>query len=61
MCKAMHIGRKNVERTYKLASVEGILDLAKAYNGCDLEVSFQSNLQVDQHVANVCAKANRIV
>ena len=27
-CKVMHIGRKNIERTYKLTSVEGIIDLA---------------------------------
>ena len=59
-CKAMHIGRKNIERTYKLASVEGILDLAEVSNECDLGVNFQSNLQFDKHVTNICAKANRI-
>ena len=31
-CKIMHIGRKNIERTYKLAFVEGILDLAEVDN-----------------------------
>ena len=58
----MHIGRKNIERTYKLASVEAILDLSEVYNACDLGVSFQSNLQFDNiTVANICAKANRTV
>ena len=56
-CKAMHIGRKNIERTYKLASVEGILDLAEVDNECDLGV----NIQFDKHVTNICAKANKIV
>ena len=61
-CKVMHIGRKkNIERTCKLASVEGILDLAKVDNECDLGVNFQSNLLFDKHVANICAKANIIV
>ena len=58
-CNVMHIGRKNIERTYKLVSVEGILDLAEVDNECDLGVNFQYNLQVDKHVANICAKANR--
>ena len=31
-CRIMHIGRKNIERTYKLASDEGILDLAEVDN-----------------------------
>ena len=57
----MHIGRKNIERTYKLASVKGILDLAEVDSECDLGVNFQSNLQFDKHVANICAKVNRIV
>ena len=60
-CMVMHIGRKNIERTYKLASVEGILDLAEVDNECDLGVNFQSNLQFVQHVANICATANGIV
>ena len=58
--KANHIGRKNIERTYKLVSVEGILDLAEVDNKCDQGVNFQSNSQFDKHVANICAKANRI-
>ena len=57
----MHIGRKNIERTYKLASVEGILDLAEVDNECDLGVNLQSKLQFDKHVPNIYAKANRIV
>ena len=57
----MHIVRKNVERIYKLASLEGILDLIEVDNECDFEVNFQSNLQFDKHVTNICAKANRIV
>ena len=57
----MHIGWKNIKRTYKLASVEGMLDLAEVDNECDLGVNFQSNLQFDKHVANICAKANGIV
>ena len=57
----MHIGWKNIEKTYKLASVEGILDLAAVNNKCDLGIKFQSNLQFDKHIANICAKANRIV
>ena len=60
-CKVMHIGRKNIERTYKLVSVEGILDLSEVDNACDLGVNFQSNLQFDEHVTNICAKANRTV
>ena len=60
-CKVMHIGRKNIERTCKLAYVEGILDLAVVDNKCDMMVNFQSNLQLHKHVANICAKANRIV
>ena len=52
----MHIGRKNIEKTYKLASVEGIHFLAEE---CDLGVYFQSNLLFDRHVATMCAKANR--
>ena len=60
-CKVMHIGRMNIERTYKLASVEGILDRAEVDSECDLGVNFQSTLQFDKHVANICAKANRIV
>ena len=60
-CKAMNIGKKNVERTYKLASVEGILDLAEVDNECDLGENFLSNLQLDKHVTNICAKANKIV
>ena len=59
--KVIHIGRKNIERTYKLASFERILDLAEVDNKFDLGVSFQSNLQLDKHVANICAKANRTV
>ena len=43
-CKVMHIGRKNIERTYKLASVEGILDLSEVGSACDLGVYFQSNI-----------------
>ena len=57
----MHIGRKNIERTYKLAYVEGILDLPEVDNACALGVDHQSNLQFDKHVANICAKANRTV
>ena len=57
----MHNGRKNIERTYKLAYVEGILDLSEADNACYLGLNVQSNLQFDKHVANICAKANRTV
>ena len=58
----MHIGWKNIERTYNLlTSVEGILDLAEVDNECGLGVNFQSNLQSDKHVATIYAKANRIV
>ena len=57
----MHIDCKNIERTYKLASVEGILVLAEVDNECDLGANFQSNLLFDKHLTNVCAKANRIV
>ena len=60
-CKVMHIGRKNIDGTYKFASVEGVLDLAEVDKACDLEVNFLSNLQFDKHVANICAKANRTV
>ena len=59
--KSVNIGRKNIERTYRLASVEGILDLAEVNNKCDLGVIFTSNLQFDKHITNICAKANRIV
>ena len=51
-CKVIHIGRKNNERTYKLASVEGILDLADVHNECDVAVNFQYNLQFDIHKKN---------
>ena len=61
MCKVMHICRKNIERTYKLASVEGILDLAGVDNLYDMEVNFQSDLQFDKHIANICVKANGTV
>ena len=60
----MHIGRKNIERTYKLASVEGIIDLAVkkcVVNKCDTGVNIQPNLQNDKHITNICAKANGIV
>ena len=57
----MHIGRKNIERTYKLASVEGILDLSEVDNACDLGFKFQSNLQFDKHVTNICAETNYTV
>ena len=60
-CKVMHIGIKNIERTYKLAYVEAILDLSEADSACDQWVNVQSNLQCDWHVANICAKANRTV
>ena len=53
-CKVMHIGRMNIEKTYKLAYVEGILYLAEVDNECDLGVNFQSNLQFDKHVTNMC-------
>ena len=57
----MHIDRKNIERTYKLPSVEGILDLAEFDNECDLGVIFMSNLEFYKHITNICAKANRTV
>ena len=57
----MHIGRKNIEMTYKLAIAEGILDLAEVDNECDLGVNFQSNLQLNKYVTITCAKANRTV
>ena len=60
-CKVMHIGRENIERIYILASVEGILDLAEVDNTCDLGANFQSNLQLDRNVTNICAKAKRTV
>ena len=44
-----------------MASVEGILDLSEVDNACDLGVNFQSNLQFDKHVTNICAKANSTV
>ena len=56
-CRVMHIDRKNIERTYKLASVEGILDLAEVDDKCDLGVNFL----FDKHVSNICANANGIV
>ena len=39
-CKVIHIGRKNIERTYNLASVGEILDLAGVDEECDLGVDF---------------------
>ena len=57
----MHIGRMNIERTCKLASVEGIIELAEVDKKCNLGVNFKSNLQIDRHVANLHAKANRTV
>ena len=60
-CKVMQIGRKNIERTYKLASAEGILEMDEVDNECDLGANFQSNIQCDERVANICAKANRTV
>ena len=57
----MHIGRKNIERTYELASVEGILDLSEVDNEYDLELYFQSNLLFYKRVANICAKASGTV
>ena len=57
----MRIARKNIERTYKLASVERILDQAEVDDKCDLVVNFQSNLHFDRHVTNICAKTNRTV
>ena len=60
-CEVMHIGRKNIERTYKLDSVEGILDLAEVDDKCDLGVNFQSYLQFDKHVTTMCAKDNGTV
>ena len=45
-CKVMYAGRKNIERTYKLASAEGIIDIAEVDDECDLGV----NLQFDRHV-----------
>ena len=42
-CKIMHIGRKNIGRTYRLASVQGIHDLAEIDNVCDVGVNLQSN------------------
>ena len=60
-CTVMHIGRKNIERTNILATVEGILDLSEVDNACDQAVNFQSNLLFDKHVTNICAKAIRAV
>ena len=37
-CIVMHIGRQNIERTYKLASVRGILDLDEVDDKFDLGV-----------------------
>ena len=51
-CKVIHIGRKNNERIYKLASVEGILVLAEVHNKCDLAVNFQHNKQFYIHKKN---------
>ena len=56
-CKVMHIGRKNIERTYKLTSAEGIIDLAKVDNECDLGVNFQSNLQFDNYISIILSKS----
>ena len=56
-CKVMHISRKNIERTYKLASVDRILDLAEVVNEFYLGMNFLCNLQFDKHIANICAKA----
>ena len=60
-CKILYIGRKNIERTYKLASAEGILGLAEVDNECNQRVNIQSNLQLDKHETNICGKANRTV
>ena len=57
----MHIGRKNIERIYKLDYGEGIPELAEVDNKSNLGVNFQSNLQFDKHVTNIYAKANRTV
>ena len=52
---------KNIERTYKLACVEGILYLAEVDNESDQGVNIQSRLQFDMHVTTMCAKANKTV
>ena len=57
----MHIGWKNIERTYKLASVEGIIGLAEVDDEPDLGVNNQSNLQLDKHITTVCVATNRTV
>ena len=57
-CKEMHIGRKNIESTYKLTYFEGILDLSEGDSACDLRVEIQSNFQFGRHISNLCAKAN---
>ena len=56
-CKVMHIGRKNIERTYNLASAKGIHDQAEVYDECDIRINFQFNLQFDKHVTTICAKS----
>ena len=43
-CNGLHINRKNIKRTYKFASVEGIHYLAEVDNECDIGVNFQSTL-----------------
>ena len=53
-CKVMHIGRKNIDRINKLASIGGILDLAEVDIICDLGVNLQSNLPFDKHATNMC-------
>ena len=60
-CKVMHSGWMNIERSCKLAYVEGILDMAEVDNERDLGVYLQSNLQFYRLVPNICAKANIIV
>ena len=57
----MHIGRKNIDRTYNLVSVEGIVEMAVVTDECDQEVNFQSILQFDKHRSNICVKASRTV
>ena len=52
---------EKILRTYKLVFVEGICDLSEVDNACELGVIFQSYLQLDKHVTNICAKANRTV
>ena len=55
----MHIGRKHIERTYKLDYVERIPDLAEVDDEFDLAANFQPNLKFDKYVPNMCAKTNR--